>query len=293
MEPIIVFAVAFLVLAWNSVKIVNQYDRLVVFRLGRTIGAKGPGLVWLWPFIDRPTKVDLREKFYEVPSQTTITKDNAPISVDFLIYWRVINPEDSVVAVVDFAGASRGIATTTLRAVIGDISLDDVLAKRDQINQVLQVKLDEITGRWGVKVTAVEIREILPPKDIQDAMNRQMAAERHRRATVTEAEGQRQATVTVAEGDKQAAILTAEGDRQAAILRAEGFGLALRQIFNAASTIDDRTMQLQYFETLKAMGAGASTKFVLPLEFTGMIQQFAAGFGAGRTGGTPNQPGTG
>jgi len=290
MEPIIIFVVALLVLAWNAVKIVNQYDRLVVFRLGRTIGAKGPGLVWLWPFIDRPTKVDLREKFYEVPSQTTITKDNAPISVDFLIYWRVINPEDSVVAVVDFAGASRGIATTTLRAVIGDISLDDVLAKRDQINQVLQVKLDEITERWGVKVTAVEIREILPPKDIQDAMNRQMAAERHRRAVVTEAEGQRQATVTVAEGDKQAAILTAEGDRQAAILRAEGFALALRQIFEAASTIDDRTMQLQYFETLKAMGEGASTKFVLPLEFTGMIRQFAAGFGAG---GTPNPPRSG
>ncbi|MSQ27037.1 MAG: SPFH/Band 7/PHB domain protein [Dehalococcoidia bacterium] len=290
MEPIVVLVIASLVLTWNAIKVVKQYERLVVFRLGRTIGAKGPGVVWLWPFIDRPTSVDLREKFYEVPSQTTITKDNAPISVDFLIYWRVINPEDSVVAVVDFAGASRGIATTTLRAVIGDIPLDDVLAKRDQINQVLQVKLDEITERWGVKVTAVEIREILPPKDIQDAMNRQMAAERHRRAVVTESEGQRQATVTVAEGDKQAAILNAEGDRQAAILRAEGFALALQQIFNVASTIDDRTMQLQYFETLKTMGAGASTKIVLPLELTGMIQQFAAGFSAG---GTPNPPRSG
>lgn len=284
MEPIIVVGIAFLFLAWNAIKIVNQYERLVVFRLGRVIGTKGPGLVWLWPFIDRPASVDLREKFLEVPSQTTITRDNAPIAVDFLVYWRVINPEDSVVAVADFAGASRGIATTTLRAVIGDIALDDVLAKRDQINQVLQVKLDEITSRWGVKVTAVEIREITPPKDIQDAMNRQMAAERHRRATVTEAEGERQATVTVAEGKKQAEILTAEGDRQAAILRAEGFALALQQINNVANTVDDRTLQLQYFDTLKDMAAGASTKFVLPLELSGIVRQFAAGFGGGARG---------
>src|SRR3990167_6045649 len=147
MENLTVFAfivVAFFVLAWNAVKVVRQYDRLVVFRLGRVIGAKGPGLVWLWPFIDQATRVDLREQFLEIPSQTTITRDNAPIAVDFLIYWRVMNPEDSVVAVRDFAGASQGIATTTLRAVIGDIPLDDVLAKRDQINQLLQVKLDEV-----------------------------------------------------------------------------------------------------------------------------------------------------
>ncbi|MBI2887894.1 MAG: SPFH/Band 7/PHB domain protein [Chloroflexi bacterium] len=274
---IFLLVVAFLVLAWNSIKIVRQYQRLVVFRLGNSIGEKGPGPVWLWPFIDQATRVDLREQFLEVPSQTTITKDNAPIAVDFLIYWRVMNPEDSVIAVADFAGASRGIATTTLRAVIGDISLDDVLAKRDQINQVLQTKLDEVTERWGVKVTAVEIREIVPPKDIQDAMNRQMAAERHRRATVTEADGQRQATVTVAEGDKSANILKAEGDRQAAILRAEGFSLALQQIFNVASTVDERTMMLQYFDTLKSLGAGPATKFIFPMEFTSMLQGFGRG----------------
>lgn len=281
------------ILAWNAIKIVRQYQRLVVFRLGNVIGVKGPGPIWLWPFIDQATWVDLREQFLEVPSQTTITKDNAPIAVDFLIYWRVSNPEDSVVAVADFAGASRGIATTTLRAVIGDIPLDDVLAKRDQINQVLQTKLDEVTERWGVKVTAVEIREITPPRDIQDAMNRQMAAERNRRATVTEAEGQRQATVTVAEGEKSAAILRAEGDRQSAILRAEGFSLALNQIYGVARTIDERTMMLQYFETLKSLGEGASTKFIFPLEFTSMLQGFARGVvGSGTAtdgsgGGTP------
>ena len=283
LSVVVFIVIAFFVLAWYAVKVVRQYDRLVVFRLGRVIGAKGPGLVWLWPFIDQATRVDLREQFLEIPSQTTITRDNAPIAVDFLIYWRVMNPEDSVVAVRDFAGASQGIATTTLRAVIGDIPLDDVLAKRDQINQLLQVKLDEVTERWGVKVTAVEIREITPPMDIQDAMNRQMAAERNRRATVTEAEGHRQATVTVAEGDKSATVLKAEGDRQAAILRAEGFSLALQQIFNVAHTVDERTMILQYFDTLKALGASPATKFIFPMEFTSMLQNFGRGIAAAVT----------
>ena len=283
LSVVVFIVIAFFVLAWYAVKVVRQYDRLVVFRLGRVIGAKGPGLVWLWPFIDQATRVDLREQFLEIPSQTTITRDNAPIAVDFLIYWRVMNPEDSVVAVRDFAGASQGIATTTLRAVIGDIPLDDVLAKRDQINQLLQVKLDEVTERWGVKVTAVEIREITPPRDIQDAMNRQMAAERNRRATVTEAEGHRQATVTVAEGDKSATVLKAEGDRQAAILRAEGFSLALGQIFSVARTVDERTMILQYFDTLKALGASPATKFIFPMEFTSMLQNFGRGIAAAVT----------
>ncbi len=285
-------AVVLLILIWNSIRIVRQYQRLVVFRLGRSIGPAGPGPVWLWPFIDQATSVDLREQFLEVGSQTTITRDNAPIAVDFLVYWRVLDPENSVVAVADFAGASRGIATTTLRAVIGDIPLDDVLSKRDQINQILQTKLDEVTERWGVKVTAVEIREITPPRDIQDAMNRQMAAERYRRATVIEAEGSRQAAVTVAEGEKTAAILAAEGDRQAAILRAEGFSLALGQIYNIARTVDERTMMLQYFETLKAMGEGQATKFIFPMEFTSMLQGFArtvgGTLGGGMSGGGNN-----
>lgn len=280
-----------LMLVWNAIKIVPQYNRLVVFRLGNVIGQKGPGPVWLWPFIDRPVWVDLREQFLEVPSQTCITRDNAPIAVDFLTYWRVQNPESSVVAVLDFAGASRGIATTTLRAVIGDIPLDDVLAKRDQINQLLQVKLDEVTERWGVKVTAVEIREIIPPRDIQDAMNRQMAAERHRRATVIEAEGQRQAAVTVAEGQKAAAILEAEGDRQAAILRAEGFSLALTQINSVAQSVHQQTMLLEYFTTLKDLGSTPSTKFIFPMEFTSLLQGFARGVVGGTNGGgTPGAP---
>ena len=221
---IVVLVLLLLIVVFLAVRIVQQYQQMVVFRLGRTNEAmvRQPGVRFLIPFVDRPVRVDLREQFIEVPSQTTITKDNAPINVDFLIYWRIADPLKSVVNVANFAGALQGVATTTLRAVIGDILLDDVLSKREQINEVLRTKLDEETERWGGKVTTVEIREITPPRDVQDAMNRQLSAERTRRAVITESEGARQADINVAEGEKQAAILRAEGERQAAILQRGG-----------------------------------------------------------------------
>ena len=271
---VLVVALIFLYL---SGRVVQQYQKMVVFRLGRTNESmvRDPGLRFLIPIIDRPVKVDVREQFIEVPSQTTITRDNAPINVDFLIYWRISDPLKSVVNVVNFPGALQGVATTTLRAVIGDILLDEVLSKREQINEVLRVKLDEVTERWGGKVTTVEIREITPPRDVQDAMNRQLTAERTRRAVVTESEGTRQAAINVAEGQKQAEILKAEGDRQAAILRAEGFSQALTRIFQAAAGVDEKTMSLQYLEALKALGAGPATKFIIPAEFTRLVEPFS------------------
>jgi regulator of protease activity HflC (stomatin/prohibitin superfamily) len=274
---IVVLVLLVLIVLFLAVRVVQQYQQMVVFRLGRTNEAmvRQPGVRFLIPFVDRGVVVDLREQFIEVPSQTTITKDNAPINIDFLIYWRIADPLKSVVNVAYFAGALQGIATTTLRAVIGDITLDDVLSKRDQINEVLRAKLDEQTERWGGKITTVEIREIKPPRDVQDAMNRQLSAERTRRAVITESEGARQANINVAEGEKQAAILRAEGQRQAAILNAEGFSQALERIFNAAKGVDSKTMSLQYLEALKAIGASPSTKFVVPLELTQMLAPFA------------------
>lgn len=273
--PITFFLVLFgFIILVNSIKIVREYKRLVVFRLGRSIGQKGPGIVFLIPIVDQPVWVDLRELFLEIPQQTCITKDNAPISIDFLIYWKVVDPGRSVIQVGNFAAASQGIATTTLRAVVGDIPLDDVLAKREQINQVLRQKLDDVTERWGVKVTTVEIREIMPPKEVSDAMIRQMSAERTRRAVVTEAEGTKAAAITVAEGEKQAAILKAEGDRQSAILRAEGFALALDKIFSVAKNVDSKTLSLQYLETLKSLGQSPATKYIFPMEFFNLIEPF-------------------
>ncbi len=280
-----VVLVAFVILT-NAIRIVPEYQRLVVFRLGRVLPApRGPGLVFLIPIIDRPVRVDLREQIREVPHQVSITKDNAPISIDFLWYFKVIEPTASVVAVGNFEMSAAGMATTTLRSVIGGIALDDVLSQRENINTTLRTKLDEVTERWGVKVTNVEIREIIPPREVQEAMNRQMTAERVRRAVVTESEGTRAAAVNVAEGEKQAAILRAEGakqsnilqaegERQAQTLRAEGFSLALDRIFASAKLVDQKTMTLQYFSTLREVGQGASTKFIFPLEFTSMIENF-------------------
>lgn len=279
-----------LVFLYLSVRIVNQYERMVVFRLGRTDErlVREPGLRFLIPIVDRPVKVDLREQFIEVPSQTNITRDNAPINIDFLIYWKIVDPLKSLVNVGNFTGALTGVATTTLRAVVGDILLDEVLSRREQINEILRTKLDEVTERWGGKVTTVEIREIVPPREVQEAMNRQLSAERTRRAVITESEGQRQAAINVAEGQKQAEILKAEGDRQAAILRAEGFSEALERIFRAASGVDQKTMALQYLEALKALGASPATKFVIPTEFTRLVEPFtsyvAQGMGAGAGG---------
>jgi regulator of protease activity HflC (stomatin/prohibitin superfamily) len=277
--PVVAATAAFivvvvLVIVYLSIRVVQQYEKMVVFRLGRTDESlvRSPGLRFLIPIIDRPVKVDIREQFIEVPSQTNITKDNAPINIDFLIYWRIVGPLQSVVNVANFAGALQGISTTTLRAVIGDILLDDVLSKREQINEVLRTKLDEQTERWGGKVTTVEIREITPPREVQDAMNRQLSAERTRRAVITESEGTRQAAINVAEGQKQSEILKAEGDRQAAILRAEGFSEALTRIFGAAQGVDQKTMALQYLEALKALGASPATKFVIPAELTRLVE---------------------
>jgi regulator of protease activity HflC (stomatin/prohibitin superfamily) len=277
-----------IILLASAIKVVPEYVRLVVFRLGRCIGSKGPGIVFLIPIVDRGVSVDLREQVREVPHQTSITKDNAPISIDFLWYYKVLNPMDSVLQVGSFEAAALGMATTTLRAVIGGIMLDEVLSEREHINNMLRTRLDEVTERWGVKVTNVEIREIIPPREVQDAMNRQMSAERIRRAVVTESTGTREAAINVAdgekqsnilraEGQKQSNILVAEGERQAQILRAEGFALALEKIYAAAQTIDQKTMTLQYFETLKNLGMGASTKFIFPMEFTSMISKFMQG----------------
>lgn len=266
----------------SGVKIVPEFKRLVVLRLGRFTGVRGPGVTWVWPVIERAQWVDLREGFIDVPPQTCITEDNAPVDIDFLIYYRVTDPEKCVLNVTDFGGASTKMATTILRAVVGDITLDEVLAKRDEINSIMRMKLDEVTERWGVKVTSVEIREITPPKSVTEAMVRQMAAERDRRAMVTKAEGEREAAIRVAEGKRQAmileaegkrgaAILEAEGDRQAAILRAEGYAMALKSIHEVARGVDPNTMTLQYLEALKVVGQSPATKFIFPMEFTRLL----------------------
>jgi len=254
-----------------SVKIVREYQRIVLFRLGRSVGIKGPGLVLINPVTDRTSLVDLRERFLEIPQQTAITQDNASISIDFIIFYKVVDPAMSVLEVQNFAVAAQNVAATTLRSVVGDMVLDDVLSKREEMNASLRIRLDDVTERWGVKVTTVEVREVNPPVGVLEAMTRQMSAERTRRAVITEAQGQKEAAITLAEGNRQAAILGAEGERQSAILRAEGLAAGLERISTVGRNLDATTLRLQYLETLKDVGTGPSTKIVVPMELGGLV----------------------
>ena len=271
------------------INFVRDYERIARFRLGKFEGMKGPGVVIAIPIIHSTEKIDTRVEVLDISRQTNITKDNVPLSIDVLVYLRVdvANAERSVLEVEDYRYAVRGLATTTMRAVIGDMALDEVLSQRDRINELIRTRLDTETERWGIKVTNVEIREVDPPADVQDAMNQQMNSERERRAAVLQASGIKEAAITVAEGEKQAAILKAEGDRQAEILnaegdqqatvlRAQGYAEALSAIHGVAQGVDANTMTLQYVDALKELGSGDSTKFVLPLELTKMLGNLGA-----------------
>jgi len=275
------------------INFIRDYERLARFKFGRFQGMLGPGVVFAIPIVHSIRKIDTRIEVVDIPRQTNITRDNAPIVIDFLVYMRVDidQAQLAVLEVGNYRSAVIGLATTTLRAVIGDIPLDDVLSQRERINEAIRTRLDSETARWGIKVTNVEIREIEPPPDIQESMNRQMTAERVRRAVVTEAEGTRESSITVAEGarqatilaaegDRQAAILAAEGARQASILRAEGFAEALNTIYVVAQNVDQKTMSLQYFEALKSLGEGDSSKIIFPMEFTKFLGPLGAMFGA-------------
>ena len=266
------------------INFVRDYQRIARFRFGRFEGMLGPGIVFAIPILHQIRKLETRTEVLDIPRQTNITKDNASIDIDFLVYMRVdINEaHKAVLEVEDYRSAVVGLATTTLRAVVGDISLDEVLSQRERINESIRVKLDSETARWGIKVANVEIREIDPPREIQEAMNRQMSAERVRRAVILEADGTKQANITVAEGQKQSAILnaegarqaeilSAEGDQQAAVLRAQGFSEALERIFTIAQQVDSNTMSLQYLEALKALGESPASKIIFPLEFTRLL----------------------
>ena len=230
------------------ISVVKQYERAVVFRLGRYIGTKGPGLIFLIPFIDRGVRVDQREIVLDEPAQSSITKDNALVDIDFVVYMRVSDPEAAVINVNNYFRAVRNIATTTLRSVVGDITVEEVLSQRESINGRLQMKLAAETARWGVEVLAVEIREISPQIDIQNAMTRLLTADRTKRAQITESEGERQSAINKAEGSKQAAILEAEGEKEAAVLRAlgtreaailnaEGFAIGLQRVYETAQNV--------------------------------------------------------
>jgi len=273
----IIFLLIILSIILSHLKVIPEYKRLVLFRLGKLIGIRGPGIVFLVPIIDRGVEVDLREFVLDIPPQTCITKDNAPVDVDLLVYMKIFDPNLAVTAVQNYVAAATGIAVTTLRAVIGDMPLDDVLARREYINSTLRAKLDEVTDRWGIKVTSVEIKEIKPPREVQEAMIKQMAAERTKRAMILEAEGKKTSAILEAEGHREALIKKGEGERQYEILVAEGKKRSLELIQEAAEKLGSNALLLQYLEALKSIAQTPATKIVLPLELLGVFSKILSG----------------
>ncbi|NUO55070.1 MAG: SPFH/Band 7/PHB domain protein [Hamadaea sp.] len=267
----------------RSVRQVPQQRNDVVERLGKYHRTLTPGLNILVPFIDAVrTKVDLREQVVSFPPQPVITSDNLVVSIDTVLYFKVVDPVKATYEIANFLQAIEQLTVTTLRNVIGSMDLERALTSREEVNRHLSVVLDETTGRWGVKVTRVEIKAIEPPPSIRDSMEKQMRAERDRRAAILTAEGVKQSQILTAEGDKQAAVLRADGDRQARILQAAGQAKAIETVVSAihAADMDSTVMAYQYLQALPQIAQGASNKlWIVPAELSRALEGISNAFG--------------
>lgn len=286
---IIVIVIIFM----SGVKIIQPYEQGLWIVLGKYKGKLNPGFNWVYPLISQVVKLDLRTQVLDVPRQEVITKDNSPTNVDAIIYIKIIEPNKAFFEVTNYKMATVALAQTTLRSIIGDMELDEVLYNRDRINTHLRDVLDEATDAWGVKVEAVEIREVDPVGPVKAAMEEQTSAERERRAAILRADGQKRSAILVAEGDKRARILQAEGVRQAKILEAEGERLArilqaqgdaqkLRILSLGAAPLDQKTLTVLSLETLKSVGDGQATKIIFPFEISKLLEGVSDYIGVSR-----------
>lgn len=293
MNPVLVFLMVAVVFAFiivsMSIRIIRPFEKGLVERLGKFQRILGPGLNMIIPFFDTVIKVDMREVVLDVPPQLVITKDNVNVEVDALIYAQVTDPVRSRYEIANYILAATKLAQTNLRNVIGDLDLDECLSSRDEVNSKLRDVLDTATDKWGVKVNRVELQRIDPPRDITEAMSRQMKAERDKRATILDAEAVRQAQINKAEGSRQAQILEAEGaaeavkktadaERYRQIEVAKGEADAITSVFSAIheGKPDERLITLKYLEMLPKLADGKSNKIFMPYEASGMIASLAA-----------------
>jgi regulator of protease activity HflC (stomatin/prohibitin superfamily) len=279
---LVVIAVFLLVVAAAGVRIVPQARAGIVERLGRYTRTLDPGLALIVPFVDRVKPLlDLREQVVSFPPQPVITEDNLVVGIDTVIYFTITDPRAATYEVADPLQAIEQLTVTTLRNVIGGLTLEETLTSRDQINSQLRVVLDEATGKWGIRVNRVELKSVEPPRTVQEAMEKQMRAERDRRAAILNAEGVKQSQILTAEGEKQSAVLTAEGARTAAILRAEGEARAIETVFEAihAGAPDERLLSYQYLQMLPQLAQGEANKiFVIPSEFSQALSSLSGRF---------------
>jgi regulator of protease activity HflC (stomatin/prohibitin superfamily) len=288
MDPVlgtilVVFVLVAVIALMKTVQIVPQQRMDVIERLGRYKKTLSPGLNLLVPFVDAVrTKVDMRENVVSFPPQPVITSDNLVVSIDTVLYFRVIDPVRATYEIANFLQAIEQLTVTTLRNVIGSLDLERALTSREEINRHLSGVLDETTGRWGVKVTRVEIKAIEPPPSIRDSMEKQMRAERDRRATILTAEGVKQSRILTAEGDKQSAVLRADGDRQAQILTAEGQAKAIRTVFHAIHEANpsQKVLAYQYLQALPQIANGTANKvWIVPTELTRALEGMGGALG--------------
>ncbi len=293
---LVVVSLFVIVMLFRSIRIIPQAYAGVVERLGRYQRTLSPGLNLLVPFIDRLRPlVDMREQVVSFPPQPVITEDNLVVSIDTVVYFQVTDARAATYEIANYLSAVEQLTTTTLRNVVGGLNLEEALTSRDNINGQLRVVLDEATGKWGLRVSRVELKAIDPPVSIQDSMEKQMRAERDRRAAILTAEGSKQSQILEAEGRRQAEILRAEGDKQAAILRAQGEAEAIQSVFEAihAGRPDDKLLAYQYLQTLPKISESASSKlWIVPSEFTQALKGVGAAFapkeaGPGESAPTP------
>ncbi len=283
-----IIVILILIIAATGIKIVRPYQRGLVERLGKFLREAQPGIHFIVPFFDRMTRVDLREMVIDVPPQEVITKDNVMVTVDAVIYYEITDAYKVVYNVSNFQFATLKLAQTNLRNVIGELELDQTLTSREKINTKLRAVLDDATDKWGVRITRVEIKKIDPPKDITDAMSKQMKAERTKRAAILEAEGVKQAQILRAEGERNAAILKAEGEAEAirkvaeatkfrTVVEAQGQAEAIMSVFKAihegAPTND--LIAIKYLDALKEIANGKATKIFLPMEASAILSSLA------------------
>jgi len=290
---IVIFLILVIVAIFaKGVVIIQPYEQGLQIRLGQYVGRMNPGFRWIVPFVSDVTKLDLRTTVMEIPKQEVITKDNSPTNVDAIVYIRVIDPEKAYFEVANYRMATVALAQTTLRGVIGDMELDEVLYNRERINAKLRDILDHETDQWGVKVERVEIKEVDPVEAVKNAMTEQTAAERARRAAILRADGEKRSAILKAEGLRQSMILEAEGERQSKVLRAEGDRLSqilqmqgqaqgLRILSVGAAPLDKKAITVLSLDTLKTMAAGQATKIIFPFEISQLIRQGAKFLGAG------------
>ena len=258
----------------QMVRIVDAYDKQALTVFGEYRGLLEPGINFVPPFVSRTYTFDMRTQTMDVPRQEAITRDNSPVTADAVVYLRVMDAKKAFLEVEDYKTAVSNLAQTTLRAVIGDMELDDTLNKRQEINARIRKELDEPTDEWGIRVESVEVREVNPSQEVQQAMEQQTGAERRRRATILEAQGERRSAVEKAEGDKQSNIIRAQGEKQSQILEAQGDAISTVLRAKSAESMGERAVIDKGMDTLEAMGQGASTTFVVPQELTSLVGRY-------------------